>query len=256
MRRHGRAVDLRIERVALGACLRHRCAQLSDRIAGVREILARDRAIRDQRLAPREVVLAALERRLPLGELRTALGVLREQAGDFPDGARELGLRGRDADPRVAGVELDEHVAALDGLCVVDLHGRNGPCHEARDLQHVTGHVRVVGRLVVAQSDEPVQRPGEPGDDQHDAEYEECAPSAGGIAGGGGGSRVVWFAHGDASAETGGAASAGWTPPPRATTSATRPSASSARVATSTRLAAMTRACASSTASWLARPAR
>src|SRR5262249_17316145 len=89
----------------------------------------------------------------------------------------ELGLRACDLDIEVCRIDLEQHVATLDRLVVVDGRVRDRAGDTRRDRHDVGFDLRVVGRLLVV-GQPPVHTP-QGGDDHGDhAQDEICALTA------------------------------------------------------------------------------
>jgi hypothetical protein len=145
------------------------------------ELLAADGAALHQRRAPGDVVLraqhlAARARRIGLArrDLRLQGAVVDEQRPHLAHRLGQLRLGLLEPDLRVGAVERDERLAGLHVVGVVGMDCDHGAGDLRRHLDDVALHVGVVGALVVVQHKQPVQAPGQPDDQNHGADAEQC----------------------------------------------------------------------------------
>ena len=112
-------------------------------------VLAEPLAAREVGAGPREIDLAPGHRGLELG-------VVREHRAHFAHRLRELRLASLQRDARVGRVELHQLVARAHELGVVGPDRHDGARDLRHDLNHVSGHVGVVGRFDIARHRGPV----------------------------------------------------------------------------------------------------
>jgi hypothetical protein len=117
---------------------------------------------------------AALRRRLDDLHLRLGAGRLGLRGG-------QLGLGLLHAGVIVAGIDLDEEVAALDLLVLLDVHAGDGTRHAGGDRDHVGGDLRVVGVLATGGHQVVAADDGhhDDGDDGQNGERPPLAPGRG-----------------------------------------------------------------------------
>ena len=116
-----------------------------------------DGAVRHQSAAALQVLIRGALRLLTLVDLRAQLLALRKQAAHLAHGAGEIRLGIGHGDFRIRRIELEQRLARLHALGVVDVQRQHRARYLARDLHHVAVDVGIVGGFVVAAVEEPVR---------------------------------------------------------------------------------------------------
>ncbi len=125
---------------------------------GMRNLLRGDRTRLAQALTPVEVRPRPVEVRASLGEDSAQLVAAGEHRVDLPDRLGELILRLLQGDARVRVVEPHELLPHLNVVGLVRVNGHDRATDLRADIDHVTGHVRIVGVLVIPGVQPPVGR--------------------------------------------------------------------------------------------------
>ncbi|MBV6416584.1 MAG: hypothetical protein CMLOHMNK_01192 [Steroidobacteraceae bacterium] len=140
------------------------------------------------RFAPPDIRPRGRKLQCTLTDLGAQSVRLRVQRAHLSHRARQIRPRGRQRDPRIGAVELDQRLSGFDVLGIVDQHAADGAGDLARDRHDVRRDVGIIGGFVVA-TVQQLERGVGPEQDQHDdgeRRQSAAAPAGGGLGGYGG----------------------------------------------------------------------
>jgi hypothetical protein len=163
----------------------HRTFRRRDRVAGMRQLLARHRP--PQGAAAALIILArAGKRDIGLGQLG-AVGIGAGKCPAHPaHSARQIGLGRLPVDLSDAGIHFDQDLTAFDSLRIVGVQRRHGGVLAAGHRHDIARHIGIVRGFMVARPEQPVQAPDHSGGQHDRAQDQESLAAAFGARGGGG----------------------------------------------------------------------